>query len=47
MDPPKERIEGTSTLYLTDKNTSCFVAFIVSIEYVAAVVGTLKIKVRN
>jgi hypothetical protein len=41
MDQPKERNECTSTLYLTDKNTSCFVAFIVSTKYVTAVVGTL------
>jgi len=47
MDPPKERNECTSTLSVTDKNTSCVVAFIVSKEYVATVVGTLTLKSLN
>jgi len=40
MNPPKERKECPSTLYLTDKYTSRFVAFIDSIEHVAVVVVT-------
>jgi hypothetical protein len=47
MDTPKERKACNPTLYLTDKNTSRFVAFIDSIEYVAAVVGTLKNQIKE
>ena len=47
MDTPKERKACTSTLYLTDKNISRFVAFIDDIEYVAAVVGTVKNQIKE